>query len=108
MVSLGVIFYVQYVEHQRSRVPNGVVLFFWLVFLLAYVVKLRSLASQQGYERHLAYFTTTVVTTVLATLELGLVWLVPKKQTHYLETDDEHECPYEYASVFSVLSFSWM
>ena len=108
LLSLGVISYLQYIEHQRSRVPNGAVLFFWLFFLIVYTIKLRSLVSQQSHVRHPAYFVTAVVTTALAFTELALEWLVAKKRSFYEELKDEYECPYEYANVFSVLSFSWM
>ena len=54
--SLAVISYIQYTEHWRSRQPNGVVLIYWLMLLVAYAVKLRSLVSQQLYRKELAYF----------------------------------------------------
>ncbi|KAL9092720.1 MAG: hypothetical protein Q9159_000618 [Coniocarpon cinnabarinum] len=108
LLSIGVIAYVQYIEHQRSRVPNGVVLFFWLFFIIVYAIKLRSLLSQQAHTKRVAYFVTVTTTTAFAIVEFGLEWLVPKKQSFYEELKDDRECPYEYATVFSVLSFSWM
>jgi ABC-type multidrug transport system fused ATPase/permease subunit len=41
-------------------------------------------------------------------LEFALEYLVPKKQSAYDALGDEDECPYEYADIFSVLTFSWM
>lgn len=108
LLSLAVITYVQYIEHQRSRVPNGVVLFFWLLFIIVYGIKLRSLVSQQVHVRHVGYFATAAVTTGLAVCEFALEWLVSKQQSFYEALKDERECPYEFANVFSVLSFSWM
>ena len=108
LISLGVIGTVQYLEHWRSRQPNGVVLFFWLLMLIAYGVKLRSLVSQQTFATNLPYFVTFCVSTGLAVLEFVLEYLVPKKQSAYDALGSEDECPIEYADVFSVLTFGWM
>ncbi|GAB1197901.1 hypothetical protein APSETT444_007206 [Aspergillus pseudonomiae] len=106
--SLCVIFTVQYYEHWRSRQPNGVVLFYWLFFTIAYGIKLRSLVARKTYEDNLPYFVCFNISLGLALLEFGLEYLVPKKQSAYDALGDEDECPYEYADIFSVLSFSWM
>ncbi|KAI9837542.1 MAG: hypothetical protein M1819_007193 [Sarea resinae] len=108
IISLGVIFSVQYLEHARERQPNGVVLFYWLFLLIAFGVKLRSLVSQNIYRTHLPYFVTFCVSLGLAVLELVLEWLVPKKLNAYDALGDDDECPIEYANVFSLLTFSWM
>jgi ATP-binding cassette subfamily C (CFTR/MRP) protein 1 len=108
LISLSVIFAIQYFEHLRSRTPNGVVLFYWLFLLIAYGVKLRSLVSQEIHRTHLAYFATFTTGVGLAMLEFILEWLVPKKLSAYEALGSEDECPYEYATVFSVLAFSWM
>jgi ATP-binding cassette subfamily C (CFTR/MRP) protein 1 len=84
------------------------VLFYWLFLLVAFAVKLRSLIAQQIYSTHLAYFTAYCVGFGLAIVEFGLEWLVPKKKSAYDALGDEDECPIEYASVFSILTFSWM
>ncbi|KAL2856233.1 P-loop containing nucleoside triphosphate hydrolase protein [Aspergillus pseudodeflectus] len=106
--SLGVIFAVQYYEHWRSRQPNGVVLFYWVFFIIAYAVKLRSLVARHAYKDRLPYFICFNVSLGLSILEFALEYLVPKKQSAYDALGDEDECPYEYADIFSVLTFSWM
>ena len=106
--SLAIIGFVQYIEHWRSRQPNGVVLFYWLLLLIAFAVKLRSLISQQAFRTRLPYFVTFCVSFGLAALEFALEYLVPKKQSAYDALGDEDECPIEYADIFSVLTFSWM
>ncbi|KAF2275206.1 multidrug resistance-associated protein 1 [Westerdykella ornata] len=108
ILSLSVIFYVQYTEHWRSRNANGVVLFYWLLFLIAEGVKLRSLVSQQLHRTHVAYFVVFTVGVGLAAVEFLLEWLVQKRLSDYDALGDDDECPYEYANVFSVLTFSWM
>ncbi|KAJ6132369.1 hypothetical protein N7471_007584 [Penicillium samsonianum] len=108
IISLGVITSVQYFEHWRSRQPNGVVLFYWLFFIIAYAVKLRSLISRHAYIDHLPYFVCFNVSLGLAIFEFVLEYFVPKKQSAYDALGDEDECPYNYADVFSVLTFGWM
>lgn len=108
LASLGIIFAVQYHEHWRSRQPNGVVLFYWLLFIIIYGVKLRSLVSQNYYRHNLPFFVAFNVSLGLAILEFVLEYFVPKKQSAYDALGDEDECPYEYADIFSVLTFSWM
>lgn len=106
--SLGVVFWVQYVEHARSRVSNGVVLVYWLLLIVAYGVKLRSLVSQELQKSHLPYFVVFTVSLGLAVVEFGLEWLVPKRVSAYDALGDEDECPIETANVFSILTFGWM
>ena len=108
IASLLVIAGLQYIEHWRSRQPNGVVLFFWLLLLIAFAVKLRSLISQQTFRARLPYFITFCVSFGLAAVEFCLEYFVPKKQSAYDALGDEDECPIEYADVFSILTFSWM
>ncbi|RDL39375.1 putative multidrug resistance protein [Venustampulla echinocandica] len=108
IVSLGVIFTIQWLEHSRLRNPNGVVLFYWLLLLTAYSVKLRSLISQQIYHKSLTYFIAYCVGFGLSWMEFGLEWLVSKKTSTYHALEDDDECPVEYATVFSILTFSWM
>ncbi|KAI0840539.1 P-loop containing nucleoside triphosphate hydrolase protein [Hypoxylon sp. FL0890] len=110
IVSLGVVFAIQWLEHNRTRNANGVVLFFWLLLLIAYSVKLRSLISQQIYDKNLPYFVTYTVGFGLSVIEFAVEWLWPKKSSNYEALIDEEgeECPVEYATVFSRLTFSWM
>jgi len=108
ILSLGIVGFVQYIEHWRSRQPNGVVLFYWLFFLIGYGVKLRSLVARDMFTHNVPYFVTFCVSYGLSVMEFGLEYLVPKKQSAYDALGNEDECPYEYADVFSVLTFSWM
>ncbi|KAJ5573877.1 Metal resistance protein YCF1 [Penicillium hispanicum] len=108
LASLGVIYAVQYFEHWRSRQPNGVVLFYWLFFIIAYGVKLQSLVARREYLQTLAYFVCVNISLGLALLEFILEYFVPKKQSAYDALGDEDECPYNYADIISVLTFGWM
>ncbi|KAF1947031.1 multidrug resistance-associated protein 1 [Clathrospora elynae] len=108
IASLGIVFYIQYIEHWRARNANGVVLFYWLLLLIAYAVKLRSLVAQQLHREHVAYFAVFCTSVGLAALSFVLEWLVPKRMSDYDMLGDDDECPYEYADIFSVLTFGWM
>ncbi|KAJ5723756.1 Metal resistance protein YCF1 [Penicillium malachiteum] len=108
LASLGVIFAVQYFEHWRSRQPNGVVLFYWLFFIIVDGIKLQSLVSRKEYLTGIPYFVCVNVTLGLALVEFVLEYLVPKKQSDYDALGDEDECPYNYADIFSILTFGWM
>ena len=107
-LSLIIIGSVQYVEHWRSRQPNGVVLFYWLFILIAFAIKLRSLISQQAFRHRLPYFITFCAGFGLAVSSFVLEYLVPKEQSAYNTVGNEDECPIEYADIFSVLTFSWI
>jgi ATP-binding cassette subfamily C (CFTR/MRP) protein 1 len=85
-----------------------VVLFYWLFLIIALGVKLRSLVAQGMPERHLAYFVTFCIGFGLAGIEFILEYFVPQKLNDYDALGDEFECPYNYADVFSVLTFGWM
>ncbi|KAI9706829.1 MAG: hypothetical protein M1820_004800 [Bogoriella megaspora] len=108
IISLCVIFALQYVEHWRLRYPNGVALFYWLFLLITFGIKLRSFFSRQIYATNTAYFAVFCASTGLAATELALEWLVPKRVSDYDALGDETECPYEYANLISVLTFGWM
>lgn len=102
------VFAVQYFEHWRSRQPNGVVLFYWVFFIIAHGIKLRSLVVREIFRYNLPYFIVVTISVALAIVEFLLEYLVPKKQSAYDTLGKEDECPYEYADVFSILTFSWM
>jgi ATP-binding cassette subfamily C (CFTR/MRP) protein 1 len=55
-----------------------------------------------------AYFAVFCASVGLAGLSFILEWLIPKRMSDYDMLGDDDECPYEYADVFSVLTFGWM
>ncbi|KAK0621526.1 P-loop containing nucleoside triphosphate hydrolase protein [Bombardia bombarda] len=108
ILSLIAIFAIQWLEHSRLRNANGVVLFYWLFLLIAFAVKLRSLISQHIYTENQPYFITYCIGFGLAIVEFFFEWLWPKKDEAYEVLVEDGECPVEYATVFSLLTFSWM
>lgn len=108
IASLVVVFCIQWLEHSRQRNPNGVVLFYWLLLLIAWSVKLRSLVSQRIYSHSLSYFTAYCFGYLLGWVEFILEWLVPSKKNAYDKLRLKDESPIESATIFSILTFSWM
>lgn len=110
IVSFAVIFAVQWTEHTRLRNANAVVLFYWLFLLIVLAVKLRSLISQQIYAVSLPYFVTYAVGFGLAAATFFVEWLAPRQLSTDYEVlvDEREECPAEHATIFSLLTFSWM
>lgn len=66
--------------------------------------------SQQIYDTSLPYFITYTVGFGLSAIEFAIEWLWPKRTSTYEALVDEEgeECPVEYATIFSRLTFSWM
>lgn len=107
ILSMLVIFSIQWIEHSRLRHANGVVLFYWLLLIISLAVKLRSLISQQTYAEYLPYFVTYCVGFGLSVAVFLVEWLWPRSlgANGYEAVQDEDECPVEYATVFSQLTF---
>jgi hypothetical protein len=105
-----VVFSIQWIEHSRLRHANGVVLFYWLLLIISLTVKLRSLISQQIYDSNLPYFIAYNIGFGFAVVEFLVEWLWPRQHvpSGYEAISEDDECPVEYATVFSRLTFSWM
>jgi ATP-binding cassette subfamily C (CFTR/MRP) protein 1 len=107
IASLGTVFSVHELEHERSRVPSGALLFYWLFYIFASITKTRSLYIR-NFTQHEATFALVTTNLVLATSVFILEVFVPKKQSPYRSVGDEYECPSEYSNIFSLLSFGWL
>lgn len=110
ILSLFVIGSIQWMEHWRLRHSHGVVLFYWLLLIIASAVKLRSLVSQQLYAKDLPYFVVYCVGLALEISAFLVEWLWPRQDARdgYEAIEEEEECPVEYATIFSRLTFDWM
>jgi ATP-binding cassette subfamily C (CFTR/MRP) protein 1 len=108
ILSLGVVFAVQWVEHDRVRNANAVVLLYWTGLLVALAVKLRSLVSQGTYDESPRYFVAYCVGFAAAALSFLVEWLWPRSGAGYAALVDDDECPADYATIFSRLTYSWM
>jgi ATP-binding cassette, subfamily C (CFTR/MRP), member 1 len=106
LVSLGIVWVVHELEHERSRVSSGAVLFYWLFYVIASAIEVRSrfLRNFTTDEWTFAFVTTNLI---LAIIVFVLELWVPKKQSVYRAVGSDHESPEEYANIFSLLSFGW-
>ena len=108
-VAFAVALALHHLEHARSRVPSGVLLFFWLAFIIVNGIQLRQSVSLQDHIRRLPRLVLFAVLESLAVFVFALEWLVPKKWCQYSAIDDDQdECPTERATIFSLLTFGWM
>jgi len=100
---------IHHFEHARSKVPSGVLLFYWLFFVIVHGIQLRQSVSLQDYNHRAPRLVTLAILETVGIAVFMLEWLVPKTQSSYSALDDdEYECPTEHATVFSILTFSWM
>lgn len=110
IASLLVISAVQCLEHTRLQPTGSAVVFYWLFVLLVFATKLRSLVLRRIYDENLPFFIDFCLSLGLVCIEFALVWLAPKRIVYDAlgDNDKMNEAPSERASVFSILTFSWM
>lgn len=101
-------FTIQYIENWRSRCANGVVLIYWLVFIMMYTLKTICLARQTGNSSQTPQLILHHVGLALGTLEMALEWLLPTMLRPTETPDSEKESLRETADIFSKLFFSWL
>lgn len=109
LLGVGVAATVHYLEHARSRVARGSLLFYWLLFTIFNGVKVRSLYVRHAYKQQQTSVIVLTLIEALAVIIFGLE-LYPKKNSEYslLGADPEKRCPMEDANIFSILTFGWM
>jgi ATP-binding cassette subfamily C (CFTR/MRP) protein 1 len=107
VISLGVIFTIHHMEHERLRVPSGVVLVYWLLFNITSAIRARTMFIRHDGEYKNSFglmFATFALSIVIFVLET----FVPKKQSPYMAVGHDKEYPSEYSNIFAQLSFSWL
>jgi ATP-binding cassette subfamily C (CFTR/MRP) protein 1 len=109
-IALLVALAIHHLEHARSRVPSGVLLFYWLFFITVHGIQLRQSVSLQDYKFRAPRLIVLSIIEGFGIVVFALEWLVPKKRSAYsaLDDDDQYECPTESATIFSILTFGWM
>ncbi|SCU86268.1 LANO_0C07338g1_1 [Lachancea nothofagi CBS 11611] len=114
-LSLFVALALHWVEYFRSRVSNGIVLFYWLFqgfFGLCRIVNLQIRFTYEGVMPvSEAAFKLTVCQSITSFVILGLESLFTKPQSgreDYSSFTKRRRNPYDSANVFSRISFSWM
>jgi hypothetical protein len=103
---------IHFVEHGRSRVSSGLLIFYWLIKLLVDAVRFRSMLA-----RGLPLYSHSNESFLLVPFAIELaftlaIWvlqsLVPKANASYGEVDQDEKCPVEEANILSKLTFQWL
>lgn len=105
------VFAIHHYEYDRSRVPNGVLLFYWPFFIIVHGIELHSLVILRDEHRRLPRLIVLAIIEAAGIAVFCLELLASKKQSLYFAIDGEeveNECPIETANVFSRLTFGWM
>ncbi|EDO17723.1 hypothetical protein Kpol_1033p28 [Vanderwaltozyma polyspora DSM 70294] len=116
LLSLFVALGLHWVEYHRSKVANGVVLFYWLFETFGNLAKTVNFLIRYTYEDSFYFgrnvFIFTIFQTIIS-LSLLLLEAIPKKPLMPYQIIQDHlskrkENPYDSANIFSRISFSWM
>ncbi|KAK9477858.1 P-loop containing nucleoside triphosphate hydrolase protein [Lipomyces japonicus] len=107
--ALIVALYLHHVEYNRSRVPNGVLLFYWLFVIIQDFARLIGFVNREAHLRNPGFLSTFGFSFILSIVVFLIELVVPKKKSAYEALVDElDESPLDTANVFSRLTFSWM
>ncbi|EPS42616.1 hypothetical protein H072_3436 [Dactylellina haptotyla CBS 200.50] len=107
MVAIGIAFAIHHFEHFRKPISSGILLFFWLFYILLYGVRLQNYIETQEYETRLPLFIVFTVSFGFIVTVFVLEWVGPKPKHAYDAIEDEN-CPIAESNIFSILTFGWM
>ncbi|KAF3157914.1 hypothetical protein TWF225_000693 [Orbilia oligospora] len=109
LAAIAIAFAIHHFEHFRKPVSSGVLLFFWLFYILLYGVRMQNYIETREYETHLPLFIIFGVSFGLIAIVFLLEWLGPKPKSPYEAImDDELNCPIAESNIFTILTFGWM
>ncbi|KAK9485960.1 P-loop containing nucleoside triphosphate hydrolase protein [Lipomyces starkeyi] len=107
--ALCVAMYLHHLEHNRSRVANGVLLFYWLSVILTDGVRLVGFINREAHINNPGFISTFGFSFIISICVFVLEAFVPKARSTYEALIDEmDESPLDRANIFSRLTFSWM
>ncbi|CCE62252.1 hypothetical protein TPHA_0C00960 [Tetrapisispora phaffii CBS 4417] len=116
LMSLFVVLALHWIEFHRSKIANGVVLFYWLFEVIGNGVKVVNFWIRYEYENKFYFgerlFILVIFQTIVA-LSILLLEAIPQKKLKSYQAIQENlnkrkENPYDSANIFSRISFSWM
>ncbi|ODQ67153.1 multidrug resistance-associated protein 1 [Nadsonia fulvescens var. elongata DSM 6958] len=107
-VALGVAFALHYIEHFRSRIPTGSLLFFWLSSIIALFVNFLVLTRNHYHEYSLGGYLLASSRFLNACIIFFLEYVISKSRSDYENLVDEDDSPMDQADVFSRIFFLWM
>jgi len=96
-------------EHTRSVRDSNVLLVFWLSFLIASLIKLRTMVSLGIPSSDSSAFALFTISTICSFVQFILENL-KKDRNGYMRVEEEglNDCPEENANIFSLLTFWWL
>ena len=108
LLVLTIVFFLEHLEHVRSRIASTCLLFFWLMEMIVQSITLRTHILSGLYSSDPFSFAINAQYLFIATALFVLENIV-KPRAYYSSLDeDEHTSPEEYTSVFGRLTFHWM
>ncbi|KAK6342083.1 hypothetical protein TWF730_001562 [Orbilia blumenaviensis] len=107
LAAIAIAFAIHHFEHFRKPVSSGVLLFFWLFYILLYGVRMQNYIETHEYDTHLPLFIVFGISFGFIVAIFILEWVGPKPKSAYEAIEDEN-CPIAEANIFSVLTFGWM
>lgn len=111
--SLFIALSLHYVEHFRSLIPSGSLLFYWLFEILVGSIKVFSLYSHGAFtndSHHTILLLLPIFILSNSVIVFFLEWLVPKARMPYARLDEYYpnRSPLEMSDIFSKITFAWM
>ncbi|KAJ8102129.1 P-loop containing nucleoside triphosphate hydrolase protein [Lipomyces tetrasporus] len=107
--AMCVAMYLHHLEHNRSRVANGVLLVYWLLVILTDGARLVGFINREAHVKAPGIISTFGFSFIISICVFVLEAFVPKARSGYEALIDEmDESPLDRANVFSRLTFTWM
>ncbi|KAK9456107.1 P-loop containing nucleoside triphosphate hydrolase protein [Dipodascopsis uninucleata] len=98
-----------HVEHSRSRVANGVLLFYWLFVVLTDIARLITFTNREAHLSTPGFISTFGLSFILSISVFVLEAFISKPKSGYEALVEEtEENPLDRANIFSRLTFTWM
>ncbi|CAK9442267.1 uncharacterized protein LODBEIA_P60100 [Lodderomyces beijingensis] len=94
-----------YLEEFKSHIPNGILLFYWLLQIILHLG--RDINLQLRHQLDSPYATLVILSTVNALVILLVEIFFPMKPIDYYARL-RRESPYDRANVFSKITFEWI
>ncbi|KAK9326402.1 P-loop containing nucleoside triphosphate hydrolase protein [Lipomyces orientalis] len=107
--AMCVAMYLHHLEHNRSRVANGVLLVYWLLVILTDCARFVGFINREAHVQAPEIISTFGFSFIISICLFVLETFVPKARSGYEALIDEmDESPLDRANIFSRLTFTWM
>lgn len=97
--------WLHYVENFKSRIPSGILLFYWLFVVIFGTLKVANLTVRSLYG---TTYLTSIFVAINALFILLLESAIPRKFRTSAYSQLVAKSPYDTANVFSRITFAWM